>query len=31
MFLENVLILKFSVYLGETTAIRSCNGSFDRE
>ena len=29
--LENVLILKVVVYLGEATAIRSGNGSFDRE
>ena len=31
IFLENVLILKVVVYLGEATAIRSGNGSFDRE
>ena len=31
LFLENVLILKVVVYLGEATAIRSGNGSFDRE
>ena len=30
VFLENVLILKVVVYLGEATAIRSGNGSFDR-
>ena len=31
IFLENVLILKVVVYLDEATAIRSGNGSFDRE
>ena len=31
IFLENVLILKVVVYLGEATAIRSGNGSFGRE
>ena len=29
--LRNVLILKVVVYLGEATAIRSGNGSFDQE
>ena len=31
IFLENVLILKVVVYVVEVTAIRSGNGSFERE
>ena len=31
IFLENVLMFKVVVSLGEATAIRSGNGSFDRE
>jgi len=31
VFLENVLILKVVVYLGEATGICSGSGSFDQE